>query len=368
MSGWRGNHEQNERRAGPRVMNARKDIRARIFGDTQLTGAIRDQVSLDEHAGEGDLRVLSIDKLNRNPNNPRHLPISIEQINALRRDAAMALGIALVLPISPEILAAIGEEIEKISDDLAKQQIEGIYLLAKSVSQRGLMQPISVYSDAAGQYFILAGERRFLAHVLLGRTTIRAMVKESAGDEIDRRIGSLIENIVREDLTTSEKIDFIEGLVHLHEQQKGSLMTAEALHEMIHESVRTCRRYLRYISAPTSVRASIRSGEISSIRDIDAALQEAGDSEEIDATDTKKNQNALASVIKRGRQRQAVSLGRTSNIPAVRSLIKAWLGPAKMKAEFGRVNWDDLESVQIAWTNFLAKVEEQERMKDEPDA
>lgn len=344
-------------------MSARKDIRARIFSDSKLTGAIRDQVSLDEHAGEGDLRVLTIDKINRNPNNPRHLPLSAQMLESLRSDAASALGIDLELPVDKDLLAAIGRQIELMPDEVLKQQVEGIYLLAKSVHQRGLMQPISVYSDATGKYFILAGERRFLSHVLLGRSTIRAMVKETGGDEIDRRIGSLIENIVREDLTTSEKIDFIEGLVNLYEQEKDEVVTAEALHELIHESVRTCRRYLRYINAPTSIRESIRSGEISSVRDIEAALQKASGAKDGEAEEGEKTEQASSSVAKRGRQRQAVSLGRTSNIPAIRSLIKAWLGPSKMKSQFGKVNWDDLESVQVAWTHFLAEVEEQEQMK-----
>jgi len=73
--------------------------------------------------------------------------------------------------------------------------------LASSISEAGLLQPISV-RKMGERYQIIAGERRFRAHKLLGRPSIEALV--TASEDSDMAVQALAENIDREDLSDFE--------------------------------------------------------------------------------------------------------------------------------------------------------------------
>jgi ParB family transcriptional regulator, chromosome partitioning protein len=89
----------------------------------------------------------------------------------------------------------------------------GIAELAQSIDKQGLLQPIVVGpADGAGKYEIILGQRRFLAHKELGRATIRAQILDEQVDEIDAKILSLTENLMRRDISRRDKIDVCTAL------------------------------------------------------------------------------------------------------------------------------------------------------------
>jgi ParB family chromosome partitioning protein len=73
--------------------------------------------------------------------------------------------------------------------------------LASSIAETGLLQPISVRT-AGHRYQIIAGERRWRAHKLIGRPSIEALVIPA--EDGDMAILALAENIDREDLSDYE--------------------------------------------------------------------------------------------------------------------------------------------------------------------
>lgn len=86
----------------------------------------------------------------------------------------------------------------RIFDDAELQK------LAASISEIGLIQPIIVrsVSNRDTPYQIVAGERRFKAHELLGRTEIRAIVLDVS--DPDMAALALAENMDRTDLSAYE--------------------------------------------------------------------------------------------------------------------------------------------------------------------
>lgn len=90
--------------------------------------------------------------------------------------------------------------------------------LAKSIDTVGLLQPIVVRKrsvtpcdtvdlfssvvEPSDMYEIVVGERRYRAHILLGRKSIQAIVKDTS--ERDMFIAALEENLNREDLSDYE--------------------------------------------------------------------------------------------------------------------------------------------------------------------
>ena len=75
--------------------------------------------------------------------------------------------------------------------------------LAASIKQNGLVQPITVRALPDDRYMIVAGERRWRAHVLAGLASIEANVIEVSDRERD--ILAIVENLQRADITPLEE-------------------------------------------------------------------------------------------------------------------------------------------------------------------
>ncbi len=74
--------------------------------------------------------------------------------------------------------------------------------LAESIKEHGVFQPIIVKKSIKG-YEIIAGERRFRASKLAGKTTIPAIIRNFTDEQMMEI--ALLENLQREDLTVIEE-------------------------------------------------------------------------------------------------------------------------------------------------------------------
>ncbi len=90
---------------------------------------------------------------------------------------------------------------------------EALQLLADSISQHGVLQPIIVREDGftARNYEIIAGERRWRAAKLAGLSEIPAVIVD--GDDLKIAQISIIENIQREDLNPVEEAKAYRSLI-----------------------------------------------------------------------------------------------------------------------------------------------------------
>jgi len=84
--------------------------------------------------------------------------------------------------------------------------------LAQSISENGLIQPISVRKTERG-YELIAGERRLKACALIGRKTVEAIVYDLS--DKDCALWALIENLQRSDLGVFDEAKGIYELINL---------------------------------------------------------------------------------------------------------------------------------------------------------
>ncbi len=84
--------------------------------------------------------------------------------------------------------------------------------LAQSISENGLIQPISVRKTERG-YELIAGERRLRACALIGRKTVEAIVYDLR--DKDCAVWALIENLQRSDLGVFDEAKGISELITL---------------------------------------------------------------------------------------------------------------------------------------------------------
>ena len=132
---------------------------------------------------------------------------------------------------------------------------ESLAELAESISQYGLIQPITVRKLPSGYYQIIAGERRWRASRLAGLKDVPVRIIEAD----DRRAMelALVENLQREDLNPIEEAKGYKTLI----EEYG--MTQEEASQSIGKSRPAIANALRLLNLTPPVMAMLEDGDIS---------------------------------------------------------------------------------------------------------
>lgn len=131
---------------------------------------------------------------------------------------------------------------------------EALQELSDSISEIGIIQPITLREMDNGRYQIIAGERRWRASQLAGLATIPAYIR-TANDENVMEM-ALVENIQRQDLNSLEI-----ALAYQHLMDSYDL-TQERLSERVGKKRTTIANYLRLLKLPAPVQVALQNHEI----------------------------------------------------------------------------------------------------------
>jgi ParB family chromosome partitioning protein len=130
---------------------------------------------------------------------------------------------------------------------------EGLEELAASVREHGVLQPI-VVRPAAGGYEIVAGERRWRAAGMAGRSEIPAVVREVAEERMLEI--ALVENLQREDLGVWEEASALRALMRAHG------WTQDEVAERVGKSRSHVANILRVLALPEGARRLVEDGRL----------------------------------------------------------------------------------------------------------
>lgn len=103
----------------------------------------------------------------------------------------------------------------------ARKAYNNIPDLWASIAEKGLIHPIAVYERNPDDYLLLAGGRRYAAHVHGGAETIKARIYTNPLTELEIRDIELSENLDRENLTWQETVNLKKQIHDLRVQQHG---------------------------------------------------------------------------------------------------------------------------------------------------
>ena len=137
----------------------------------------------------------------------------------------------------------------KIFDD------EELQVLADSISQHGIIQPITVRPGKNGYYQIIAGERRWRAARLAGLRTVPVVVLD-VDDRTCMEL-ALIENLQRQDLNPMEESMGYRQLMEEYD------MTQEQVAQRVSKSRSAVANSLRLLSLPSSISQLVADGTLS---------------------------------------------------------------------------------------------------------
>lgn len=132
---------------------------------------------------------------------------------------------------------------------------EKLQLLANSIAEHGIVQPITVRKNDNGFYTIIAGERRWRAARIAGLSDVPVVIK----DYDDKTVAevSLIENLQREDLNPIEEAMGYSRLIEEFE------MTQEEVSKKVGKSRSAVTNSLRLLNLAPNVRKLLEQLEIS---------------------------------------------------------------------------------------------------------
>lgn len=129
----------------------------------------------------------------------------------------------------------------------------GLEDLAKSIEEKGLLNPVIVRRNDDGTYSLIAGQRRFLACQRLGWETIPAIIRDIT-DDTDATIISLIENVHRADM---DPIDKTRAYQKIYEKYGDYNKVAKETGV----SVSTIRKYLTLLNLAPSIQEKLTTAE-----------------------------------------------------------------------------------------------------------
>ena len=131
---------------------------------------------------------------------------------------------------------------------------ESLQELADSITEHGIIQPLTVRKLSSGYYQIIAGERRWRAARLAGLQEVPVIVMETD----DRKAAELamIENLQREDLNPMEEAAGFQSLIETYH------MTQEEAAQRVGKSRSAVTNALRLLGLSPSVRKLVEENKL----------------------------------------------------------------------------------------------------------
>lgn len=129
--------------------------------------------------------------------------------------------------------------------------------LAGSIRQDGILQPLLVrkHPNLAGQYEIIAGERRWRAAKIAALKEVPVIIKEMNDQEVLQV--ALVENLQRQDLLPLEEAEAYHRLLHEFGKKQ------EEIAEMVGKSRSHIANLMRLLDLPAEIKELLTRGDLS---------------------------------------------------------------------------------------------------------
>jgi len=133
---------------------------------------------------------------------------------------------------------------------------EGLSKLARSIAEKGVIQPLLVTRMKGNRYSLIAGERRLRAARIAGQDEVPVVVMDSEGEGENLEL-ALIENLQRHDLNPIEEAMAYSRLINMFG------LTQEAVALKVGRKRSTVTNTLRLLNLPDYLQDDVANGIIS---------------------------------------------------------------------------------------------------------
>ena len=347
----------------------------RFFLNDKINKGLSEAVTLAEnYTSQYENKPLTITRIIPDETNPRDLAVQFRQI----KDACNTVTpagftgedridkiIALIIRRFSEDL--VGDEVvEKVTSEL-----ESLKELAMGIEKNGLLNPITVYKEGES-YIIVAGERRFLAHLLLGKKFVEARVFSERPSGLNKKLVQWLENVQREDLSLYAKVENVRHIAMAYKDAEGEEITPTILSKLSGVHRTSASRYLLLANSPSDVLLALKEDKLQNIlkavtvaSEPDVAkraalIADAGEGASIDWIKQQKKAKTTQNTKQKGRANTKVQFGATKKQEVAKKVILAVVEQYKLdylKKKTAQLNWDSYKDITVFFAEVLKELE-----------
>lgn len=320
-------------------------------GLTDTVNAVKNNVGL------GRFEVISLSRLEVDPENPRSLLLTPQEIIS---------GLSKEDPLYPAKL----------------QELEKLTTLAETIKKKNLLNPVVVYKQGE-IYRLLAGERRFLASLIAKKEDIQARVLNEKPNSLDLRLLQWIENTEREDLSLKDRIGNINAVINEYCQTKpGTKVTATLLKDLLNISLPQATYYEALTRLPKDLEEQIAQGSINSIekaaiiakipsvdlrKKVMTLCIEGANIKQMKALIELEKNAALRLTVekKKGRAFKQVNMGATQNTQVIQKIVNLVIASPSYRhfaSFFEKICWSEYEQASKAFRKIIEILEKGEKI------
>ena len=265
--------------------------------------------------------------------------------------------------------------------EIKSKEKEELRSLANSINDHGILNPVIVYESNAS-YRLIAGERRTLASLLIGKSDIQAKIIDKKPDELKIRLLQWVENFERTDLSLHDRLLNFEMIVNAY--AKASNFNINEIRPIVISNLIGCSKphasnLKLLLTADQDIRKIIAENKISNIEKIailcqikelnlrNKAIQDAINGAtladlkkylEINLEENHPHEDVMISSYVRGKK---ISLGSINNINAAKKIFCILLDHVEdsmLKAKLTKVNMDNPRDISRALKNIISSLEQ----------
>jgi len=311
----------------------RAEALGKIEGIDKAGAALQEDLPPDA----GEMRIVALDEVHPDPNNPRRLGLDWTTVQK-----------------SPE----------DISDVRLRDEVSDIQGLAKTILKVGQRQPCEVIFEK-GSYTLIFGERRYWACRIAKKPTLKVTVLRAVPENV--ALVQLIENIHQKKMPLYETILNIRSIITQENRLNAPIKDATDLMNRTGLRRATAYRYWRCIELPKDIEACLKDRTLKSHDDLSAILKftsikdrkaaiarfKATGSFDEPKEVGKNVKVAKSKKRKGGRPSSKITFGQTKNTDLARHIITT-LDP---DSSYDRIDWTNFSEVSQAWKAVLEKIE-----------
>ena len=289
--------------------------------------------------------MMSLDMLEPDPNNPRKLLITEE-----------------------EIIAGLNPDPNPTRYQKKVKELEALKELAESIKRIGIKNAIEVYKDG-NKYRIVTGERRYWAALLAGQKSVPVRISQKP-DEFNLRYTQWVENINRKDLSLWEKYNNLLSIADAYWQTHQEKFTESALQTMLGISAIQAYRYYTLLNSDEII-PLLAEGKLNNLKVAQEliSMKDKGAQKQIIAwaLSSKEELTSLThykEAVKKAKQPRptnTISLGKVSSSNVAKHLFDIVLSDERYKnfrQKFNNINWSSTQEIKKALQQLIMAMEQ----------
>ncbi len=324
-------------------------IKKRFTIAPDLANGIRNTIqSASTNQGQLHYDIMSLDAIEVDPKNPRQLLISYHEIMKGLNPSDTHYQIKL-------------------------KERDALHELAESIKRIGMRNAIEVYKDGL-KYRIITGERRYWAALMAGHKTVPVRISQKP-DEFNLRYTQWVENINRQDLSLSEKMNNLLLIANAYKKTNQTEFTEQALQSMLGISNIQAYRYFSLLKADENIIHLVQTGKLNNLKIVQelVTMKDKGARQQIITwiLSSKEEITSLAAYrevagkklpVTTHQHKQSIQLGKLNNSQVAKQLLEIVLADTRMekyRQRFKNIDWNSSPAITKAFKDLFKTIEKE---------